>query len=51
MTLIRFRYAHGGGQGARPFEKIPKYNTVNRLNGHSHIGIYSPLEVIQYDNS
>lgn len=33
------------------FEKIPKYNAVNRLNGHNHIGIYSPLEVIQYDNS
>ena len=33
------------------FEKIPKYNAVNRLNGHNDIGIYSPLEVIQYDNS
>ena len=33
------------------FEKIPKYNAVNRLNGHNHIGIYSPSEVIQYDNS
>ncbi|MDE0158195.1 MAG: type II toxin-antitoxin system VapC family toxin [Gammaproteobacteria bacterium] len=33
------------------FQKIPKYNAVNRLNGHNHIGIYSPLEVIQYDNS
>ena len=21
------------------------------LNGHGHIGIYSPLEVIHYDNS
>lgn len=33
------------------FDKIPKYNAVNLLNGHGHIGIYSPLEVIHYDNS
>lgn len=32
------------------FDKIPKYNAVNTLNGHDHIGIYSPLEVISYDN-
>ena len=33
------------------FDKIPKYNAVNVLKGYSHIGIYSPLEVIQYGNS
>ena len=33
------------------FDKIPKYNAVNVLNGYSHIGIYSPLEIIQYDNT
>ena len=33
------------------FDKIPKYNAVNVLNGYGHIGIYSPLEVIHYDNS
>ena len=33
------------------FDKIPKYNAVNVLNGYANIGIYSPLEVIQYDNS
>lgn len=33
------------------FDKIPKYNAVNVLNDYGHIGIYSPLEVIQYDNS
>jgi hypothetical protein len=33
------------------FDKIPKYNAVNVLNGYGHIGIYSPLEVIQYENS
>lgn len=33
------------------FDKIPKYNAVNVLNGYGHIGIYSPLEVINYDNS
>jgi len=31
------------------FDKIPKYNAVNTLNGHGQIGIYSPLEVISYD--
>jgi predicted nucleic acid-binding protein len=31
------------------FDKIPKYNAVNTLNGYSQIGIYSPLEVISYD--
>ncbi len=33
------------------FEKIPKYNAVNVLNGYGQIGIYSPLEIINYDNS
>ena len=33
------------------FDKIPKYNAVNVLNGYDHIGIYSPLEVIHYGNS
>jgi len=33
------------------FDKIPKYNAVNTLNGYKNIGIYSPLEVIKYDNS
>ena len=32
------------------FDKIPKYNAVNVLNGYGQIGIYSPLEVIHYDN-
>jgi predicted nucleic acid-binding protein len=32
------------------FDKIPKYNAVNTLNGYAQIGIYSPLEVISYDN-
>lgn len=32
------------------FDRIPKYNAVNVLNGYSKIGIYSPLEVIHYDN-
>jgi len=27
---------------------IPKYNAVNTLNGYGQIGIYSPLEVIDY---
>ena len=32
------------------FDKIPKYNAVNVLNGYRKIGIYSPLEVIKYDS-
>ena len=32
------------------FDKIPKYNAVNTLNGYGQIGIYSPLEVISYGN-
>jgi predicted nucleic acid-binding protein len=32
------------------FDKIPKYNAVNTLNGYGKIGIYSPLEVISYDS-
>jgi len=31
------------------FGKISKYNAVNTLNGYGQIGIYSPLEVINYD--
>ncbi len=33
------------------FQKIPKYNTVNTLNGYLSINIFSPLEVIDYDDS
>ena len=33
------------------FDKIPKYNAVNMLNDYGQIGIYSPLEVINYDGS
>ena len=33
------------------FDKIPKYNAVNMLHGYGHIGIFSPLEVIQYEDS
>ena len=32
------------------FEKIPKYNAVNILQGYSKIGIFSPLEVIAYED-
>jgi predicted nucleic acid-binding protein len=33
------------------FDKIAKFNAVNTLKGHGQIGIYSPLEVIVYDDS
>ncbi len=32
------------------FQKIPKYNGVNKLHGFSDIAIYSPLEVIRYED-
>ena len=32
------------------FEKIPKYNAVNVLNGYRQIDIRSPLEVIRHDD-
>jgi len=32
------------------FQKIPKYNAVNKLHGHSDIAIYSPLEMIGYED-
>ena len=30
--------------------KIPRYNAVNKLNGYDEIAIYSPLEVIEYED-
>lgn len=33
------------------FEKIPLYNAVNILNGYSEIKIFSPLEVIRYEEN
>ena len=33
------------------FEKIPKYNAVNALNGYGSINIFSPPQVIEYDDS
>jgi predicted nucleic acid-binding protein len=32
------------------FQKIPKYNAVNKLHGYGDIAIYSPLEVIGYED-
>jgi len=32
------------------FQKIPKYNAVNKLHGYNDIAIYSPLEVIQHED-
>ncbi len=32
------------------FQKIPKYNAVNTLHGYNDIAIYSPLEVIGYED-
>jgi predicted nucleic acid-binding protein len=31
------------------FEKIPRYNAVNVLHGYAALGIYSPAEVIRYE--
>ena len=32
------------------FQKIPKYNAVNKLHSYSDIAIYSPLEVIERED-
>ena len=32
------------------FKKIPLYNAVNILQGYNQIAIYSPLEVIEYED-
>jgi len=32
------------------FKKIPMYNAVNTLNGYTHVSVYSPLEVIEYED-
>ena len=32
------------------FQKIPMYNAVNTLHGYREISIYSPLEVIEYED-
>jgi predicted nucleic acid-binding protein len=32
------------------FQKIPKYNAVNKFHGYGDIAIYSPLEVIQHED-
>nr|VFJ66479.1 MAG: Predicted nucleic acid-binding protein, contains PIN domain [Candidatus Kentron sp. DK] len=32
------------------FQKIPKYNAVNTLNGYYSINIYPPSSVISYDD-
>ena len=33
------------------FDKIPKYTAVNILSGHGQSGIYSPLEIISYEDT
>jgi len=32
------------------FQKIPMYNAVNKLRGFNDISIYSPMEVIEYED-
>nr|VFJ67444.1 MAG: Predicted nucleic acid-binding protein, contains PIN domain [Candidatus Kentron sp. DK] len=32
------------------FQKIPKYNAVNTLNGYHSVNIYPPSSVISYDD-
>jgi len=32
------------------FQKIPMYNAVNTLKGYREIAIYSPLEVVEYED-
>jgi hypothetical protein len=32
------------------FAKIPRYNAINEQMGYGAIGIFSPFEVIRYEN-
>ena len=32
------------------FQKIPMYNAINTLHGYREVAIYSPLEVIEYED-
>ncbi len=32
------------------FQKIPLYNAINAIRGYPQIAIYSPMEVIKYEN-
>jgi len=32
------------------FQKIPLYRAINTIEGYSEINIYSPLEVVNYEN-
>ena len=32
------------------FQKIPRYNEINKLHGYSALGIYSPQQVIEYED-
>jgi hypothetical protein len=32
------------------FRKIPMYNAINVMQGYNNIGIYSPMEVTEYEN-
>jgi hypothetical protein len=32
------------------FQKIPKYNAVNKLHTYGEIAIYSPLEVVEHED-
>ena len=43
--IVRWNFKH-----IVHFEKIPLYNAVNTLKGYGNIGIFSPLEVIQYES-
>ena len=43
-TIVSWNFRH-----IVHFDKIPLYNAVNMLNGYPAIAIYSPLEVIDYD--
>ncbi|MGI8964749.1 MAG: type II toxin-antitoxin system VapC family toxin, partial [Limisphaerales bacterium] len=32
------------------FQKIPQYNAINKLHGFAELGIYSPQEIIEYED-
>jgi len=45
MVIVSWNFKH-----IVNFQKIPMYNSVNTSQGYHPIGIYSPLEVTEYEN-
>ena len=44
-SIVRWNFQH-----IVHFQKIPLYNAINALQGYQPIAIYSPREVIHYED-